>query len=235
MKKIIITSILFLISFQFSNAQDKYFIGAEASYIIPLGTLADRYAPGYGLSVTAGEVTNSSWNWSGRFEYIRFSKENEEQLNVRRRYTIGGVQKDIGIPLKSLVMDLKAFGLTANLTYDFLDFSFVKAQASVGFGIYRWENLRGTVKDSLFADTSGTGVHSFVEYLSVPENKQMDWSGGFYAGLKFDIPVYEPAGIIISSQYKGIIGELWPALALDLENVSVFQLLDTKVTVYIKL
>lgn len=235
MKKIFITLILIAVTTQIQYAQEKYFVGAEASYIIPLGTLSDRYDPGYGISIVAGERTNSDWNWSGRFEYIRFSEENQEKMNVRRRYTVAGEQKDFGIPVKSLVMDLKAYGLTANLTYDFLDFDFLKAQASVGFGVYRWENLRGTVKDSLFADTTGSGVPAFVEYLDVPENKQMDWSGGFYTGLKFEIPIVDPVALTVSSHYKGIIGELWPALALDKENVSVFQMLDTKVSIHIKL
>ncbi len=213
----------------------RFFVGGEASYLMPLGTLGDRYNPGNGFSLIAGEVTKEAWNWSGRFEYFRFGESNPDHMKVKRRLTVAGAQKDYDIALKSLTMEMNVYGLSANLNYDFVDLGFVRGQASLGFGVYRWENLRSEVKDTLSADTSGTGAQVFVEYLQVPENKQFDWSGGFYAGLKIDVPVYDPVSINFSGHYKGVIGELWPALALNQENVSVFQMLELKLGIKVKL
>ncbi|MBV6511352.1 MAG: hypothetical protein FMNOHCHN_00832 [Ignavibacteriaceae bacterium] len=202
----------------------QFTAGAEGSLFIPAGSLADRFKPGMGFSLRFGQETSPGWYWFGAFEYINFGTENEEKLSVKRNLNVAGVPQTVQVPTPGIDMYLTAYGLSANAKSNLADFGFLKADIEFGFGVYRWEGFRGSFRDSIYYDTTGTGVKSGIEYISIAEIKQLDWSGGVNAGIGITIPVISPVDFYLGAHYKMIIGELWPALVLDMENVSVFQM-----------
>jgi len=82
-----------------------------------------------------------------------------------------------------------------------------------GIGLYRWFALRGS--------------YQLAEGF-VPERRQSDWSWGMNAGLGVTVRILSALSFSLNIRYQLIIGELWPALALQLENVSGMQMLENQ-------
>jgi opacity protein-like surface antigen len=78
-------------------------------------------------------------------------------------------------------------------------------------GVYRWLSTRGAYQDN---------------EVTLSEFKQKDWSWGFGAGIGLDYKIFRPLTLMGEMRYQMIVGELWPALAVRLENVSTFQWLS---------
>ena len=101
--------------------------------------------------------------------------------------------------------------------------SSLETNVHVGFGFYNWENSRGKYNDSLFVRSVVSGNLIKVADLAVPENRQTDWSGTLNLGCELNVKMINPVWLTLGADYKLIIGELWPSLDLDLENVSGMQ------------
>ncbi len=74
------------------------------------------------------------------------------------------------------------------------------------------------------------GINYDAVILKVPALKQLDWSGGFNLGLQLSSRIIEPIWLELTTNYKAIIGELWATLDLDLDNISVFQMYEVKLS-----
>lgn len=208
-------------------AQGKYFAGAGYSYLTPVGELKNRFSPGYGASVFFGKDMSAKWTLSGKLEYLVFDKINEDKMNIKREYLIGTQNKSFTYPIKSLKMDLKAYGASFQADYHILRDTWYDVKLNLGFGIYKWNFSRGSYSDSLFApDTAG--VSKLQEALQVPTLDQDDWSGTFNVGAEFGVQIVDPLWFSISAGYKNILGELWSTLKLDFENVASMQMIDIK-------
>lgn len=208
-------------------AQGKWSAGAGASYLIPVGELMNRFSPGYGASAFFTKEVSQKWSWSGKIEYIVFDKLNEDKMFINREYLIGTQEQKFTYPIKSLKMDLKAYGASVQADYYLLRESWYETKLNLGFGIYRWQFSRGSYSDSLFApDTAG--VNKLQESLSVPSLDQEDWSGTFNAGIEIGVQVIDPVWFSVSANYKNILGELWSTLKLDFENVASLQMIELK-------
>lgn len=211
-------------------AQGKLIAGANFSYLAPIGELKNRFSPGYGTSVFFGKEVSAKWSLSGKVEYLIFDKVNEDKMNIKREYLIGTEEKSFSYPIKSLKMDLKAYGASLQADYHLLRGSWYDVKLNLGFGIYRWNFSRGSYTDSLFApDTAG--VSKLQEALQVPTLDQDDWSGTFNVGAEFGVQIIEPLWFSVSANYKNILGELWSTLKLDFENVASMQMFDLKATI----
>lgn len=210
------------------SQNEHYITGANGAMYIPLGTLADRYNSSVGGSVYFGKEVSEDWSWVGKFEYFKFDKLNGDKLFVSKYVKVKGAEFLLP-PLNNLAMNFETFGLSANAGYKVYSNDFLRADLELGFGVYRWYNKRGEFNASI--DTSGTGK---LYNLNVPENNEEDWSAGLNGGIGVDVKIYNPISFYASAHYKIIIGELWPALALDLENVSSFQMFEIKVGVRAK-
>lgn len=222
--KICTLAALLVISSKGIFAQEEAFIaGAGASMYIPIGTLADRYQSTVGGNVYFGREVSESWSWVGKFEYFKFTKLNGDNLYKSKHVMVKGADLLLP-PLNDLKMDFEAFGLSANAGYKVFANNFMQADLEFGFGIYRWYNKRSEYNAKI--DTSGTGK---TYNLNVPANDEDDWSAGLNLGLGIDVQVYKPVSFYAAANYKMIVGELWPALALDLENVSSLQMIELKV------
>jgi|GEM_PF-629062 hypothetical protein len=232
MKKIlyIITLVIALLPVKniFSQDDEEYIIaGANGALYIPSGTLHDRFKSTVGESFYLGKSVGDGWSWVGKFEYFKYDKLNEDKLHITRNVTVNDVDTRFEIPLPKLKMSLQVVGLSANAGYEIFNNGTLKTDLEFGFGIYRWFNKRGAYYDSLSVDT-GKGNLALAQVLEVPEKNQVDWSGGLNFGVGVSVKVYKPIWFYASVNYKLVIGELWPALDLDLENVSTFQMYEIK-------
>jgi len=204
--------------------------GAAGSYYVPLENLAVRFKPTFGGSFYLEFPNDDDPTWRAALEYFDFTRENYDRLSIKRTYKVGGKDdRDFFSPLLELKTRLQVTGASVHALFHLVDVGPLAARLDLGFGVYRWYGLRGEYYDSLHADTTGNGTKSLVLILQVPEVTQTDWSGGFQAGFEVNMPVIFPLEVSAAVGYKLIIGELWPALALDLENVSGFHMVEARV------
>ncbi|HPN37077.1 MAG TPA: hypothetical protein PL041_01650 [Melioribacteraceae bacterium] len=233
MKKTIITIIILLTGI--INAQKLNFVaGLDGNYYLPLGTLGERFNPTAGIAISFGKEVSKDWTWVGKLEYFKFDKLNEDKLKLNKKIAVGSNTESFNIPLNDLSMSLEIVGLSANAFYNALDFGDFKTDITFGFGVYRWYSPRETytlyfeqTTKSFYRDTVGVNG-SFNKVLDVPSISQSDWSGGFNLGLHFNYEVINNFNIYAGCEYKVILGELWQALALNLENIAGFQMVNIK-------
>lgn len=229
-----ITIVLFLISFL--KAQNSpWIIGADANYNLPLAGLSDRMEGNFGGLIYAGKKTTENWIWVGKFEYFKLTDVNKDQMFKIVKAEVNDVISDYRFELPLLDMEFTAAGLSVEARYNLFNSSFLEADLNFGFGFYYWEYSRTGYKDSLFIDTTGAGDLLLAEYLNVPPLFQKDWSGGLTVGTDFNLSLFDPLSFNLGINYKLIIAELWPALSLNLENVSGFQFLDLRAGFRVKL
>jgi len=202
---------------------NRFVVTAGGSYLVPIGTLGDRLKPTAGGSIGFGQEVSKTWTWIGKFEYFKFTKVNAEKLFIKRKITTNNVEKEYTIPIPKLVMDLETGGLSVNAVVKVADYDYLVANINAGFGIYNWRSMRSEYYDSLYVAGDSSSM-IFAGYLDVPAKEQMDWSGGITAGVNVDVSIYGPLWLGVGANYKVIMGELWPTLKLDLENVSGFQM-----------
>lgn len=231
MKTLVVSLCIALYSI--SLAQTGSFVaGADVVADIPLSTLSERYLTAIGGSVYLGKITSVNWTWTGQFDYAKFTTENKDQLFISRTIDVFEnnklIQKKFEIPLPELDMPLEIYGLSANAKYKLYKTGPVELGTEFGFGVFYWEYQRAAHRDSLYADTSGNGGLKLAQVLDLPKNHQQDWSGGLNLGVNLNIYLFGPLSFNVKADYKVIIGELWPALELDMENVSAFQILELK-------
>lgn len=229
MNKIKFLLIALIIFTNYSFAQNKnWIVGANANYNIPVGELANRLEGNFGGLIYAGKKTDSKWTWLGKLEYFKLTDVNTEKMFKFVKAEINNISTDYKFNLPLLKMDLSVAGLGVEARYNLFSNEIFETDLNFGFGFYHWEHNRSAYFDSLFVDTSGTGNLLLVEVLDVPALSQKDWSGGINLGADFNIVFFEPLSFNFGINYKLIIGELWPTLSLNLENVSGMQFIDLR-------
>ncbi|MGE5363291.1 MAG: hypothetical protein ACM3SM_04110 [Bacteroidota bacterium] len=215
-----------------SPAQNKFVAGAGASMLFPIGTLHDRYNPAAGGSFYFGKQVSENWTWVGKAEYYKFTELNKDKLSIKRivDYTRNGTEysKDFVIPLDKIDMELEVAGASVNAKANLYDADIFRSNLDMGFGMYRWKNYIAPYKDTMYVTVPGMENRLVAEVLNVPGNTQVDWSGGLNLGLEAEVRLFEPVWFSAGASYKVVIGELWPLLSLDLENVSAFQMFEIK-------
>lgn len=231
-----ITIIVFLFSFILLKAQNnQWIIGADANYNLPVGGLADRMEGNFGGLFYAGKQVSADWTWVGKFEYFKLTEVNKDEMYKVVKAEINDVITDFRFELPLLEMELTIAGLTVEARYNVFTSELIQTDLNFGFGFYFWEFRRSGYNDSLKIDTTGSGDFLVAEVLDVPALFQKDWSGGINAGLDVNINLFEPLSLNFGANYKLIIGELWPALSLNLENVSGMQFIDFRAGFRVKL
>jgi hypothetical protein len=213
--------------------RSPYVVGVEAGVALPLGSLSDRVTTGWSRAIVVQPPSEDEPRWGVRLEMLSFTKGNADALVLKRKKEIAGVEQVFSLPLTGLEVSVEATGILATGAVPLLKGEFIEAEGAFGFGFYRWESVRGAFRDTLIADSLGTPVRLAI--LNVPENRQQEWSGGFELGADIRVLVAEPVWFSLGVRYKLIIGELWPALALDMENVSGMQMLDARLGFHARL
>ncbi len=233
MKKLTITLIILITSL--INAQKLNFVtSVDGNYYLPLGTLSERFEPTYGVAVSFGKEVSKDWVWTGKFEYFKFDKGNAEKLKINKNIAVGSNTENFDIPINDLVISLEIVGLSANAAYKAVDLGDFYTNITFGFGVYRWYSPREKYAlyfeqntKSFYRDTTGVNG-SFNKVLDVPSITQSDWSGGFNVGLNFNYTAFDKFSLYAGAEYKAVLGELWQALALNLENIAGFQMINLK-------
>ena len=235
--KAINSYIILLIIFTVNSfSQEKsWIVGADASYNLPVGSLSHRFLGNFGFLVYAGKNTSEHWTWVGKFEYFNLNTINEDYMNKTVITEEFGVVKEYKFNLPDLKMDMKIAGLSFEARYKLFSSDIFNADLNLGFGFYYWEHFRSSYYDSLYADTTGQDDLVLVEVLNVPELEQKDWSGGINVGGDFNFTIVDPVQLNLGFNYKIIIAELWPTLALNLESISGLQFLEIRAGLRVKL
>lgn len=228
--------LLLIVTAAMTHAQENsVVITARGSYLLPVGALGDRFLGGYGGALDIAPVQESPV-WSASVEYLKFSKGNDDKFFVTRpirRDSVSQQRDTVQGKINGLKTSLEVFGAAANITYDIWLTSWSTLKVGAGFGFYYWKGTRSAFTDTIRGTASWGPV--IVATPKVPELKQEDWSGGFNAGADLNILIAPPLSLQLGARYKLIVGELWPTLALDLENVSTFQMLDLRAGISIGL
>lgn len=234
MKKYII--ILLSLSFITITAQQKLFVAETgADYLMPVGGFAERFDPAVGFSVYAGAKVSNIMTWLGKFEYYKFDSINKKSLSKEVHTDIEGLDPILKLPMPDLEMSFTAAGLSAEGRMNLISSRIIESNLSFSFGFIYWENKRSEYYDSLYVHSSKDESPILVDILEVPEQTQMDWSGVASAGINLSFAVFKPVYINFGANYKLIVGELWPALSLGLENVSGITIIDLRAGILIKL
>lgn len=224
MNKIKFLIILFIACSTFTAAQNNFFAGVNGAFYAPTGSLDVRFKPAMGGQFYIGKQTSEKWQWAGQFEYFKFTKQNQDKLEIKQKSRADN--NIYTFPFPDAIMDLQVAGASAQANVTLYKNDFMKAGINFGFGIYRWEFSRKAFSGSLVADVNGTPT--VIDSVNLTPVKQLDWSGGFNAGASASIKLFDPLYFNVSANYKAIMGELWSALAISLENVSVFQMYELK-------
>jgi len=185
-----------------SQQSGQWTISNRGQYLFPSGALADIFASAPGFSVTCGQRSSPQWLWEGLIEGARMMKGNEhtlyfKDLSVRLQWLGGGIQ--------GMYYPMGGEGLLNGILNPYLSAQVVA---------YRWEYDRGAHQ----VDSAGTA--------RVSEFKQQDWSLGFAFGAGVDVNALPPISVYGQVGYKIIVGDIWPTLALRVEGVSGFQMLE---------
>lgn len=225
--KLFLSAVIIFTNFTLAQNQD-WIVGANTNYNIPVAGLANRLEGNFGGLIYAGKKTDSKWTWLGKFEYFRLTDANKDKMFKIVKADINNNSNDYKFELPLLKMDLTVAGLSVEARYNLFSNEILETDLNFGFGFYYWEHFRSSYYDSLLVDTSGTGSTVLVELLDVPSLRQKDWSGGINLGVDFNIIVFDPVSLNFGVNYKLIIGELWPTLSLNLENVSGLQFIDLR-------
>ena len=202
-------------------------VGGTAAWFAPVGALSVRFLPTVGGSVHFA-LKRGVPQWGGSIEYFKFHRENIDKLFITRTLTdsLTGAQNTFRFPLQQLSMSLEMIGVAANGSYELWNNEFIETRFCFGFGVYHWKGARSSYYDSVKVQMSKGPV--LVEVLRVPENQQEDWSGGLNVGAEVSLRILSPLSLNLGGRYRIIVGELWPALALDIENVSSFQMVELR-------
>lgn len=236
MNKIKLFFIAFLTLVNYSLAQNQnWVIGADANYNIPIAGLANRLEANFGALIYAGKNVDEKWTWLGKFEYFKLTDVNKDKMFKFVKTDVNNNSSEYKFELQLLKMDLTVAGLSVEARYNLFSNQIFESDLNIGFGFYYWEYNRSSYYDSLFVDVTGTGNLVFLELLDVPALKQKDWSGGINFGADFNILLLDPFYFNLGVNYKLIIGELWPTLSLNLENVSGMQFIDFRAGFKVKL
>jgi hypothetical protein len=182
----------------FAQSNFTVSVGGHGVYALPVGALHDWFQPAPGLRVTAGQRVQNDLLWEGVVEAVTFSNGNTDRLYY-----------------PSLDVTLKMYGAGLQLQYyPIADAFAVQPYVNVAALVYRWQGTRG----AYVVDT--------VNVLRVPAQSQSDWSMGFVCGAGVEAEVIAGLSLTVAARYGVVLGELWPALALRLEGVSGFQIVE---------
>ena len=196
-KKILFCLMLFTFfnSWIFAQNFEKWGISAQYQFVNPIGSLSNWFKPSPS-SISLSIGKFTSEQW---FWEIKAEMIQYSKENADKLY------------YDDLDLKLEIYGIAAQAKYFlFQNQSKLQPYATGSAGVYRWLGQRGSY---------------LLEDKFVPKRDQSDWSWGFNFGIGLNFYLFKKLALTTTGSYQIIVGELWPALAVRLENVSGFQCL----------
>ncbi len=234
-KKLFIAAVCVVFAFNLNAQNSDYILGSDASYYLPLGTLAERFNGTLGVSFFFGKSVSERWTWIGRAEYFKLSKENRDKLIKKVEIEVDGSERIYLFPLDKLEMEFEAAGISAEAKYKYFSAGPFESNLFFSFGFFYWDNYRSSYNDTLKNDINNDGNLVVVEVIDVPALRLNDWNGAISVGIDAGVVLFDPLRLYINANYKLIIGELWPTLRLGIENVSGLQFINLRAGLSLRL
>lgn len=179
----------------------NWFFNPQYQYVQPLGSLKHWFkgsATSYAFAL--GWKENEQWQYAINFKIIPFDEPNKSELKY----------DDLSVKLEISVLTVESRYFLRTVPKRFNPFILWD------IGLYRWFAERGSY---LISEQENS------EPVFVPGRNQNDWSWGFGLGGGANLILVQNFSLSFHLEYNLLIAELWPALALDLENVSGLQTL----------
>lgn len=198
---------LVLAANSYCQKTDNWTVSVAGSYLFPTGSFGSQFAgaPSYRLKV--GRYTDIDFLWELRLEGVHFDRTNSEALNSL---------------VRDLSLRLDFYGGAAEGTYFFEGLeSSLRPFIAGSAGMYRWFYKRGS-HYAVGKDAVGSSRLDTTHFLD--EFQQSDWSAGFTVGAGVGVDAATNLELYVDARYGIIIGEIWQALSLELENVSGMQM-----------
>lgn len=194
--RLTILILAFGISVGFS--QTRYFIGGGVQSAFPVKNLDSRFLPTTFPTIRFGWKETEKGKTIFEFAPMTFSKINTEKMYYD--------SVDQNLKIQSAAV---GYQQTIFTVFKKIDVA-VTGSVTLNKWLYRREPF--SYQDST------------AEVINISEFKQSDWSWGAKAGA---VVTYSPVSWIhigVSAQFHLIIAELWPAMAIRMENVSGLKL-----------
>ena len=224
----ILLAIIILFVVFTNNYSQNIFVETSIAYVAPVGSLSERFKPAYDFAITLGREQKNKKLISFKFDYINYYKVNKNIYKLKKVYDVSGSSQTYIINIKEYDMNMKIAAGSIEWGLPLVQMNNFATYTSIGAGIYYWDFNRAPFKDSIYVSVNDS-VSAFAEFIDVPKLRQTDWNGGFNLGLKSYYYFMPSFGIMICFDYRLIIAEMWPTLKINLENVSGFQTLETKI------
>ncbi|MHB2154786.1 hypothetical protein ACX8XN_10365 [Calditrichota bacterium GD2] len=187
--------VVFLLLFGQASAQNHYGVGMGSAYLQPVGSLQNWFK-----GTSKAPQVSFIFNRTAEAHWQFFATAAHfDQPNKEKLY------------YKDLQLDLKLYG--AGVAYvSYLSVPRWRLQPfwKGAVTLFRWEAVRGAYQ---------------TEDRLVPQRFQQAWSFAAYGGLGMAFHVTRSLKLNVCGGYQLVVAELWPALALHLENVSGLQIM----------
>jgi len=191
----------------FAQEQGQFGASINIAYSQPIGGLSNWFqaSPNYGISF--GQQYNEKWFIEGVLEFSRYDRENLS-----------------GYPKGKLDLLLEHYSLLVSGRYELTRSNLLKPYFTIAGGIFQWKGVRGEVQSDL-------SVIPVVPYIAEKKLQETNW--GFRSGLGLEVRFLPNLSMDFLSNYRFIVGDLWPTLQphIELEGVSGFQTLNLSVAI----
>lgn len=188
-------------------SQNQIWIGSGLESIYPLSGLHERFEPIQTGTFSVGWRQDDNSRIMLQYRFMNFNQINRER-----------------IPFDSLYMSLENYSGGFLYQYEiYKPVSWFRIYIQAGITLNNWTFKRDAFYTVIPADSVKTFVPTIVD---LEKHKRTDWSWGGKAGFGFELSPIRWVNIGWHGNAHLIAAELWPMLAIDLENVSGLKMLE---------
>jgi opacity protein-like surface antigen len=193
-----------------AEAQDRGRFSArlDAQFVQPVFGLADRFSAFPSGALALGYETDARTHWELRLTFLNFPQSATPAL------AFDPAERDVDASLIGVGLEVVGGGI--HVERRLREAARFLPYVSIGGGFYHWKETRAAYD------------HGEI-FLTPLERSQ--WSGGLTGGLGLEYVLSPMISLTTAADYNLIFGELWPTLAVGLENVSTFQFVSARLGV----
>lgn len=210
-KKILQTLIFIFLFFEFlpvnATAQEQIWLGSGWETIYPLAGLHDRFESIQTSAFSIGWRRDDNSRVMLQYRFMDFNQVNRNK-----------------VPFDSLHMTLKNSSGGFLYQYEiFKPVSWFTVYIQAGITLNRWEFKR----DAFYTVIQPDSIRTFAPVVvDLDKHKRTDWSWGGKTGIGFEFSPVRWLDMGWHGNAHLIAAELWPMLAINLENVSGLKMFE---------